>query len=64
MSDSIVEEIHKARRTLWEKAGSDWNKLLAYLRSQEAEHPQKLMTREQFQRDHRSKTEKVGATSD
>jgi hypothetical protein len=61
MSDSVVEEVHEARRMLWEKAGSDWNTLLAYLRTQEAEHPQKLMTREQFQRDHGSKTERVGA---
>lgn len=61
MSGSIVEEIHQARRTLWEKTRSDWNTLLAYLRSQEAEHPQKLVTREQFQRKHGSNKEKVSA---
>jgi hypothetical protein len=41
--DPIVAEVHRARESMWEKCGRDWQKLAEYLRAREAEHPERML---------------------
>lgn len=44
--DLIVAEVREARAKLMAKCDYDWDKLLAYLKQMEAQHPAKVVTTE------------------
>lgn len=62
MSDSIVDEVHKAREKLWDAANGDWQKLVERMRAGESTHPERLVTREQFERKQKARIEKLDGT--
>ncbi len=46
--DPIVEEVRQARQRIWEECGCDWDRLIAFLKEREAEHPERLVTAEEL----------------
>jgi predicted transcriptional regulator len=48
--DPIVKEVREARAKIWEECGGDMNKLWERIKAAEAEHPERLITKEEFDR--------------
>jgi hypothetical protein len=46
MKDPIVEEVHRARRELWDECGGDLQKLLEKLKAIEAEERHRVVSLE------------------
>ena len=43
MVDEIVEEVHAARKKIWEECGCDFNKLAERLMRLQEQHPERLV---------------------
>jgi hypothetical protein len=43
MVDEIVEEVHAARRKIWEECGCDFHKLVERLMRLQEQHPERLV---------------------
>lgn len=50
IDDPIVEEVRLARAKIWEECGGDLGRFVAWLREQEARHPERLVTLEEVRR--------------
>jgi hypothetical protein len=48
MKDPIVEEVHRARRELWDECGGDFKKLLDKLKAIEAEEQHRVISLEKL----------------
>jgi len=48
--DPIVEEVRQARAKIWEECGGDLNRFAAWLREQQAKHPERLVSLEEVRR--------------
>ncbi len=46
--DPIVEEVRRTRQQILERFGGDLDKYMDYLKSKEAEHPERLVTPEEL----------------
>jgi len=53
--DPIVEEIHAIRRQIAKECGHDLHRVFALLKEGEAEHPERVVTKEQVIRKRRPK---------
>ena len=43
MTDEIVEEVHAARKKIWEQCGRDFKKLVEQLIQLQEKHPERLV---------------------
>ena len=50
IDDPIVEEVRQVRARLWEQCGGDLKRFVAWLREQEAKHPERLVTLDEVRR--------------
>ncbi len=48
--DPIVEEVHRIRERMWDQCGGDLDRLIEFLRAGEAEHPDRIISRETLKR--------------
>lgn len=48
--DPIVEEVHRARAKLLAHFGGDMEKLMDHLEAQQAAHPERIVTGQEFKR--------------
>ncbi|MBW2174261.1 MAG: hypothetical protein JRF64_06395 [Deltaproteobacteria bacterium] len=48
MKDPIVEEVHRARRELWDECGGDLQKLVEKLKSIENEEKHRVVSLDRF----------------
>lgn len=62
MSDPIIEEIHEARRSLWESCGQDWKALLKHLNQRSAEHPQRMVTQAELESERKANSSRSEPT--
>jgi len=48
--DPIVEEIHQIRKKIWDECGGDFAKWIERLKVREAEHPDRIVSLEEFRK--------------
>ena len=47
-NDPIVEEVHRIRARMWDECGGDLDRLIASFRAGEAEHPERICSRDRL----------------
>ena len=58
--DPIVEEIHETRQKIWDECDGDMNRLIERLRKSQEKHPERIITKEEFDRRRQLKAENAG----
>ena len=48
--DPIVEEVHRIREQMWDECGGSMDRLIEFLRAGEAEHRDRLISKEELDR--------------
>lgn len=48
-NDPIVEEVHRIREKMWDDCGGNLDGLIESLRASERTHPQRVVSRQQFE---------------
>jgi len=46
--DPIVEEVHAVRERMWNECGADLDRLIEFLRAGEAQHRERIISKEQL----------------